>query len=100
MNEMLNQIFTIQNILIYIAIVNVIGFLAMGMDKLFAKARMWRISEKTLITLTAIGGGIGTTLGMFLFRHKITKGIFKPAFIIITIVEYILIIYMIIKYVI
>ena len=98
MEEIIKPIFTLQNVLIYLAIINILGFAAMGLDKLFAKAKMWRISEKTLITLTVLFGGVGTTLGMFVFRHKITKGIFKPAFIAITILEMIVVIYVIIKY--
>lgn len=42
----------------------------MGMDKLKAKRREWRIPEKTLFTIALIGGSIGTFAGMRLFRHK------------------------------
>lgn len=98
MNEFLKQILTLPNILIYLALVNAVGFLAMGLDKLFAKAKMWRISEKALITLTCIGGGVGTTIGMLLFKHKTTKKGFKPTFITVTILEAMAIIYYIVKY--
>lgn len=67
-----------QIIIIYLVIINIIGFLAMGLDKLKAKSGMWRIPENTLFTLCLIGGGIGTISGMFVFHHK-TK---KPQFII------------------
>ena len=99
MNKIFEAILTLQNIAIYFAIINLIGFMAMGIDKLFARLKMWRISEKTLIILTCIGGGIGTTTGMFLFRHKITKKGFKPAFIIITVLEIMVVVYFVIKYI-
>lgn len=98
MNDVLSRFLSLENILMYLVIVNILGFLAMGLDKLFAKANMWRIKEKTLVILTLIGGGIGTTLGMFLFRHKITKGIFKQAFITITLIEAAAITFCIIKF--
>lgn len=55
---------------IYLLVINIIGFLAMGIDKHKAKKRAFRIPEASLFTLAFIGGSIGTTLGMFVFRHK------------------------------
>ncbi len=54
----------------YLAIVNLLGFLFMGMDKWKAKKRAWRIPEATLFLLALIGGAFGCILGMYLFRHK------------------------------
>lgn len=83
---------------VYLIIINIIGFFAMGIDKWKAKRNAWRIPENTLFIITLIGGGIGTNIGMYFFRHK-TK---KPAFIIgfptITISEIIMIIYAIVKF--
>lgn len=90
--EMIN-IFSMRNIIIYVIIINIIGFLAMYIDKQKAKKGKWRIPEKTLFIITALGGGIGTIAGMYTFRHKTQK----PAFIIglpfITILEIIGILY-------
>jgi len=55
---------------IYILIVNLIGFFIMGIDKLKAKKRGWRIPEATLFIVAIIGGSVGSILGMHLFRHK------------------------------
>ena len=41
-----------------------------GADKFFAKKDMWRIPEKTLILVAALGGAFGAYAGMQLFRHK------------------------------
>lgn len=60
----------IKLIIIYLIIVNIIGLATMGIDKRRAIKRGWRISEVNLFTIALIGGCLGTTLGMFLFRHK------------------------------
>jgi len=58
------------NILIYLSIINIIGFLSMGFDKFKAKHEMWRTKEQTLFVIAIIGGSIGSILGMYIFRHK------------------------------
>ena len=59
-----------QILLIYLLVINVAGFLLMGIDKLRAKKQVWRVPEKTLFLLAVIGGSIGTNVGMYVFRHK------------------------------
>lgn len=57
-------------IMIYLLVLNIIGFLIMGIDKRRAKKRMWRIPEKTFFIVSLLGGSIGTWAGMYTFRHK------------------------------
>ena len=57
-------------ILIYLLIINALGFLLMLVDKIKAKKNRWRIPERTLILTAVIGGSIGSLAGMYLFRHK------------------------------
>lgn len=57
-------------ILGYLVIMNVIAFAAMGVDKSRAKRGAWRIPEKTLFSLSLLGGSIGALAGMYTFRHK------------------------------
>ena len=57
-------------ILIYLLIVNAAGFLVMTLDKLFAKNNTWRIPERTLLGIAAIGGSLGVLGAMHLVRHK------------------------------
>lgn len=57
-------------IILYLIVVNVIGFIMMGADKYRARRRSWRIPEAHLFLVAIIGGALGTTLGMYLFRHK------------------------------
>lgn len=54
----------------YLLLVNTGAFLTMGIDKSKAKHGKWRISEKTLFLLAAVGGSIGSLAGMYTFRHK------------------------------
>lgn len=53
----------------YIIILNLINFILYGIDKYKARHNKWRISEKTLLTLSVIAG-MGGFLGMEIFRHK------------------------------
>ena len=88
-----SNIFTMQNFIIYLVIINIIGFFIMWLDKRKAKKGKWRIPEKTLFIITALGGGIGTIAGMYTFRHKTQKLQFVLGLPIITILEIIAIIY-------
>ncbi|MCI8290737.1 MAG: DUF1294 domain-containing protein [Clostridia bacterium] len=84
-------IFTWQTAVVYLIVINVIGFLIMGFDKWKAKRGSWRIPEKTLFTITLMGGGVGTIAGMYTFRHKTKKLYFTIGFPVILIAEIILI---------
>lgn len=57
-------------LIIYVIMSNVIGFLLMGIDKLKAKRRRYRIPERTLFATAILGGSIGILIGMYVFRHK------------------------------
>lgn len=57
-------------IVCYVSLVNVIGFILMGLDKWKAKNRQWRIAERTLFGIAIVGGSLGCWLGMYTFRHK------------------------------
>lgn len=53
----------------YIIILNLINFILYGIDKYKARHNKWRISEKTLLTLSVLAG-LGGFLGMEIFHHK------------------------------
>lgn len=57
-------------VLIYLLIVNAVGFLLMTVDKYKAKKNLWRIPESTLMTVALIGGSVGSLMGMYTVRHK------------------------------
>ena len=54
----------------YLLIINAAGFLLMLADKWKAKKNRWRIRESTLLIVAALGGSVGSLLGMYIFRHK------------------------------
>jgi uncharacterized membrane protein YsdA (DUF1294 family) len=54
----------------YLVIINALGFIIMRIDKQKARRGHWRIPERTLMTIAAIGGSAGCLAGMYLFRHK------------------------------
>ena len=83
----------ISNFLVYLLVINVVGFLYMGIDKWKAKHNAWRIPENTLFGITALGGGIGTIVGMYTFRHKTQKTKFTIGLPAILILEIILLVY-------
>lgn len=88
------EVIGVKYIILYFIIINIIGFLAMGIDKWKAKNNRWRIPENTLFLITIFGGGIGTIAGMYLFRHKTQKPKFTIGFPAILILEIILIVYL------
>lgn len=83
----MENIFNVRNILIYLLIINIAGFLAMYIDKRRAKWGKWRTKESTLFTLVLLGGGIGGIAGMYTFRHKTKKPRFVIGFPAILIIE-------------
>lgn len=85
-------------IIIYFVIINVLGFFAMGIDKLKAKKGSWRIPEDTLFMFTLLGGGFGTTAGIYVFRHKTKKKKFTIGMPLILALEIILVMYLCVKY--
>ncbi len=88
------DIFSTRNILIYLFIINLVGFYMMWSDKRKAKWGKWRIPEQTLFIVTALGGGIGTIAGMYKFHHKTKKLKFTIGLPTILILEIILVIYL------
>ncbi|MBD5459421.1 MAG: DUF1294 domain-containing protein [Lachnospiraceae bacterium] len=57
----------------YFLILNIIGFVMMGIDKRKAIKGAFRIPETTLFIVALIGGSIGSICGMYTFRHKTRK---------------------------
>ena len=60
----IEEIFSIQNIIIYVIIINLLTFFVMWLDKRKAKKGKWRIPENTLLVFVLLGGGIGGIAGM------------------------------------
>lgn len=57
-------------LLAYLLLINAVGFALMLIDKWKAKKNRWRIPEATLMGVAALGGSVGSLLGMYTVRHK------------------------------
>lgn len=80
----------------YVIIMNLIGFLLMGIDKKKAVKRAFRIPESTLFIVALIGGSLGSLLGMYAFRHKTRHWYFvygMPAILILHIIVIVALMY-------
>ncbi|HYG26228.1 MAG TPA: DUF1294 domain-containing protein [Caulobacteraceae bacterium] len=62
---------------LYLASINLATFAAFWADKQAAVHRHWRIAERTLLMLTALGGWAGALGGQLLLRHKTRKEPFR-----------------------
>ncbi len=82
----------------YLLLVNIVSFITMAVDKSKAKHGKWRISEKTLFLLAAVGGSVGSLAGMYTFRHKTKHTKFVIGMPVILIVHIALAIYVIYNY--
>lgn len=84
-------------ILGYLLIVNFTGFIMMGVDKRKAIKQAFRIPESTLFIIAAIGGSIGSILGMYFFHHKTRHWYFVYGMPIILVIQVLLVVALILS---
>lgn len=75
-------------LLLYWFLMSIYAFILFGVDKARAKNNGRRIPEKKLLTVSALGGAIGSGLAMLIFHHKTKKERFTkkvPLFIALTV---------------
>lgn len=72
---------------IYLIIINIVGFLSMGIDKYKAIKDEWRIPERTLFIIAILGGSLGSWVGMYTFHHKTKHWYFVLGMPLILIIE-------------
>lgn len=73
----------------FLCIMNLLGFISMGIDKKRAAKKLWRIPESTLFIIALLGGSLGSLIGMRFFHHKTRHWYFVygiPAILIIQVV--------------
>lgn len=87
----------VQYLLIFMSVMSVFLFVLMAVDKGKARRGAWRISEKTLFVFALLGGAIGGSAGMFLFRHKTRHWTFRLAFPLLAILQIALCVYLFLK---
>ena len=83
--------YSITGLLLYVIFINLYGLFIMYVDKRMSKRKGYkdkrRVSERQLFIVTAMGGFVGTMMGMKLFRHKTQKTYFFMIFTLIAIIE-------------
>ena len=57
-------------IAVYLAVINLAGFISMALDKKKARRNQWRIPEAPLVLFAIFGGSLGCLWGMHVFHHK------------------------------
>lgn len=63
-------------LVIYFIVINIMAFIIFAFDKLMATQNRRRVSEKKLHFFSMLGGFVGSSLSMMLFRHKTVKSSF------------------------
>lgn len=81
-------------IALFLMIWNLIVFLVYGLDKGKARKGSYRISEKTLLLMTYVGGGLGAWAGGTHFRLKTQKKYFQLAWAVGVLIDALLIYWM------
>lgn len=89
--------FPLSFVLVYLIAVNALGLVLFGIDKWKAKHAKWRISESTLLTVAAIGGSIGSWIGMKMWHHKTLHKKFKYGIPLIMMVQFALLLFALYK---
>lgn len=78
-------------LIIYLLTITFITFVLFAIDKYKAKKsnhqKVSRISEKTLLIFSFLGGTLGAIISMILFRHKIKKISFLIKFIVVVLIQ-------------
>ncbi|HEM3650506.1 TPA: DUF1294 domain-containing protein [Streptococcus suis] len=83
-----------QGFALFLMIWNLVVFLVYGLDKGKARKGSFRISEKTLLMMTYVGGGLGAWAGGTHFRHKTQKKYFQLAWAVGVLIDALLIYWM------
>lgn len=83
-----------QGFTLFLMIWNMVVFLVYGLDKGKARKGSYRISEKTLLMMTYVGGGLGAWAGGTHFRHKTQKKYFQLAWAVGVLIDALLIYWM------
>ena len=75
------------NMFLYVALINIVAFIAYGIDKLKAERRVRRVPEAVLFLFAYAGGSIGAWLGMKVWHHKTLHNRFRIGIPLIMLVQ-------------
>lgn len=60
----------LQIFLVYLILINIISVIVTIVDKVCAIKHIWRVRERTLLILSAVGGSVSMFVTMQIIRHK------------------------------
>lgn len=80
-------------LIIYLGIINIVTFIAFGIDKFAALNSKSRIRNVTLLGLAFIGGTIGGLIAMYVFRHKTQKDYYTVGLWLMIIMQILVMVY-------
>lgn len=72
---------------IYLAVINIFAIILTIYDKSAAVHDRWRVRERTLMLVSALGGSVGMFMTMLIIRHKTRKPLFMIGIPVIFILE-------------
>ena len=75
---------------LYLAVINVIAVIVTVHDKNAAQRGAWRVKERTLMLISALGGAPAMYLTMLTIHHKTRKPLFMIGIPVIFVLELIL----------
>ena len=76
-----------QVVLLWLALMSLVGFCAMGLDKRAARHGARRTPEKRLFLFALLGGAAGALAGMYVFHHKTRHWYFVVGFWALTLLQ-------------
>ncbi|KGA97829.1 membrane protein [Alkalihalobacillus alcalophilus ATCC 27647 = CGMCC 1.3604] len=80
-------------LLMYLVMINFIGYTTMAQDKRKAQRKERRIPEKTLFFIAIIGGSFGVFNAMKVYRHKTKHKSFTVGIPLILFVQFFMVIF-------
>ena len=83
--------------ILYLCIVNALGFVLMLADKKKAIKRQWRIPERTLLVVALMGGSLGSLVGMYTCRHKTQTPKFMLGIPVMLVLHLVIVLFIILK---
>lgn len=78
---------SIAAVILALIALNVGTFLLYGADKFFALTKWRRVPERILYIAAFAGGSAGALVGMWVFRHKVSKTSFQLVFALLVLIQ-------------
>ena len=83
---------------VYLAAINLIAVIVTVHDKLAAVRGSWRVKERTLMLISALGGAPAMYLTMLIIRHKTRKPLFMIGIPLVFVLE-LVVLFLVLRYV-